>query len=75
MPVIPTKSNRKAQFTVEHAIYKPRNCIERICNKPKNARRITMNFDKIADSFLGVVRVASIRILLRFVNHLAQSAK
>lgn len=73
--MIPTKSNRKVQFTVDHAIYKSRNRIERICNKPKNRRRITMNFDKIEDSFLGVAQVASIRILLRFVNHLVQSAK
>ncbi len=68
MPMIPTKSNRKVQFTVEHAIYSLRNRIERFFNKLKNARRVATRYDKTADSFLGFVQITSIRIWLRFVN-------
>lgn len=68
MPMIPTKSNRKVQFTVEHAIYSLRNRIERFFNKLKNARRVATRYDKTSDSFLGFVQITSIRIWLRFVN-------
>ena len=68
MPMIPTKSNRKVQFTVERAIYRLRNRIERFFNKLKNARRVATRYDKTADSFLGFMQISSIRILLRFSN-------
>ncbi len=68
MPMIPTKSNRKVQFTVERAIYRLRNRIERFFNKLKNARRVATRYEKTADSFLGFVQITSIRIWLQFVN-------
>jgi transposase len=62
MPMIPTKSNRKVQFTVEHAIYSLRNRIERFFNRLKNARRVATRYDKMANIFLGFVQITSIRI-------------
>jgi len=67
-PVIPTKSNRKVQRTVEPALYALRNRIERFFNKLKNARRVATRYDKTADSFLAFIQIASIKIWLRFVN-------
>jgi hypothetical protein len=37
--VIPTKSSRKAQFTVDHALHSLHNRIERYFNKIKNFGR------------------------------------
>jgi transposase len=68
MPMIPTKSNRKVQFTVDRAIYSLRNRIERFFNRLKNARRVSTRYDKTADSFLGFVQITSIRTWLQFVN-------
>ena len=68
MPMIPTKSNRKVEFTVERAIYSLGNRIERFFNKLKNARRIATRYAKTADCFRGFVQIGSIRIWRRFVN-------
>lgn len=68
LPLIPTKSNRKIQFTVDQTLYSLRNRIERYFNKLKNLRRVAARYDKTADSFLDFVQIASIRIWLRFVN-------
>ena len=67
-PVIPTKSNRKVQRSVDPALYALRNRIERFFNKLKNARRVATRYDKPADSFLAFIQLASLKIWLRFVN-------
>ena len=68
LSMIPTKSTRKVQCTVEHAFYSLRNRIERYFNKIKNARRVATRYDKTASSFLAFVEITSIRYWLRFVN-------
>ncbi len=68
LPLIPTKSNRKVQFTVDRALYSLRNRIERYFNRIKNARRVATRYDKTTASFLGFVQITSARIWLRFVN-------
>ena len=68
MSMIPTKSSRKVQFTVDHALYSLRNRIERYFNKIKNARRVATRYDKLAASFLAFVEIISIRYWLRFVD-------
>jgi transposase len=67
-PVIPSKANRIAPRPLDTALYALRNRIERFFNKLKNARRVATRYDKTADSFLGFVQIASIKIWLRFVN-------
>ncbi len=52
LPVIPPKSNRKQQIACDFAAYKDRNCIERMFNRLKQARRIATRYDKTAISFL-----------------------
>jgi transposase len=68
LPMIPTKSSRKAKVTVDYALYSLRNRIERYFNKIKNARRVATRYDKLAASFMAFVEIASIRYWLRFVN-------
>jgi transposase len=67
-PVIPTKSNRKVQRTIDKATYAMRNRIERFFNKIKNSRRVATRYDKLASSFLGFVQLATIRCWIRFVH-------
>ena len=67
--MIPTKRNRLIQLPVDAAIYALRNMVERCFNKLKNARRLATRYDKTADSYLGFVLIASVRLWMRaFVN-------
>jgi transposase len=67
--VIPTRRNRKAQIPVDGHIYALRNRIERCFNRLKNSRRLATRYDKTAQSYLGFVRIAAIRLWMRaFVN-------
>ena len=67
--MIPTKRNRLVQLPVDAAIYALRNMVERCFNKLKNARRLATRYDKTADSYLGFIHLASIRLWMReFVN-------
>jgi transposase len=67
--VIPMKRNRKIQAPGDGHIYALRNRIERCFNKLKNARRVATRYDKTAESYLGFVHIASIRLWIReFVN-------
>lgn len=68
LSMIPTKSTRKVQFTVDHVLYSLRNRIERYFSKIKNARRVATRYDKLANSFLAFVEITSIRYWLRFVD-------
>ena len=68
LPLIPTKKNRKVQFTVNRALYSFRNRIERYFNRIKNSRRVATRYDKTSRSFLAFVEIASLRDWLRFVN-------
>lgn len=68
-PVIPMRRNRKAQDTIDGAIYALRNLIERCFNKLKHTRRLATRYDKTAESYLGFVLIASARLWCRhFVN-------
>ena len=67
-PVIPTKSNRKVQRPVCRATYALRNRIERFFNKLKHSRRVATRYDKLTNSFLGFVQLATIEIWIRFVH-------
>ena len=66
--VIPPKSNRKASILYDRAKYKERNLIERMFNKLKNWRRVATRYDKTAESFLGFVTIAAIKLWLPFVH-------
>ena len=62
---IPTQSNVRLQRSVDPALYRQRNLIERFFNKLKHFRRIATRFDKLARNFLAAVALASARIWIR----------
>lgn len=62
---IPTQRNVRVQRSVDPALYRQRNLIERFFNKLKHFRRIATRFDKLARNFLAAVLIAAIRIRLR----------
>lgn len=67
--VIPPKRNRKIQPIIDGHHYALRNLVERCFSKLKHSRRLATRYDKTADSYLGFVLVASIRLWVRhFVN-------
>jgi len=67
-PEIPTKRNRKLQYTVNRAVYATRNRIERFFNRLKESRRVATRYDHTAESFLGFAKLAAIKIWIRFVH-------
>jgi transposase len=63
---IPTCRDRKVQRSVDHALYRQRNLIERFFNKLKHFRRIATRYDKTARNFLAAVMLAATRLWMRF---------
>jgi len=57
-PHIPSTSRRRVHRSVDHAIYRQRNLIERFFNKLKHFRRIATRFDKLARNYLASVCLA-----------------
>jgi len=65
VPNIPPKANRKWKNCFSRSLYKQRNLIERFFSKLKHFRRIATRYDKLADNFLAMVQLASMRLWLR----------
>lgn len=66
--VIPARRNRKVQPVIDGHIYALRNLVERCFSRLKHSRRLATRYDKTADSFLGFVLVASIRLWVRHLT-------
>ena len=62
---IPSLRRRLVHRSVDYAIYRQRNLIERFFNKLKHFRRIATRFDKLARNYLAAVLLASTRLWLR----------
>ena len=62
LPMIPMRKHRKVRKVVDMAIYTLRNRVERCFNKLKNSRRLATRYDKTADSFLGFIDIACIKL-------------
>lgn len=65
---IPTQSRVKLQRSVEPALYRKRNLIERFFAKLKQFRRIATRFDKLARNFLAALVLGASRIWLRTIE-------
>ena len=65
VPNIPAKSNRKWKPCFSKTLYRERNQVERFFSKLKHFRRIATRYDKLADNFLAMVKLASVRLWLR----------
>ena len=62
---IPSCVRRVVKRSIDPAIYRQRNLVERFFCKLKQFRRIATRFDKLARNFLAAVLLASIRIWTR----------
>jgi transposase len=65
VPNIPAKSNRKWKPCFSKTLYHERNQVERFFSKLKHFRRIATRYEKVADNFLAMVQLASMRLWLR----------
>lgn len=66
--VIPPKSNRKVAIRYNKRLYRERNCIERVFGHLKINRVIATRYDQLAETFLGMLFLASARYWLKFVH-------
>jgi transposase len=62
--VIPPKKNRRVQRHYDRALYKARHLVENFFAKLKQYRAIATRYDKLANTFMGAVFMASIVICL-----------
>jgi len=67
-PEIPSKRNRKIQYSVSKRLYALRSRIECCIGHLKEQRRIATRYDKTATSFIGFVLLACIQRWIRFVH-------
>lgn len=49
---------------LQQAAHRERNLVERFFVKPKHLRRVATRYDKLAENFLAVVQLASMRLWL-----------
>jgi len=66
--VIPPKSNRKVAIRYNKRLYRERNCIERVFGHLKINRAVATRYDQLAETFLGILFLASARYWLKFVH-------
>lgn len=66
--VIPGRSNRRVKIEHNRTLYKQRNRIERMFGHIKINRAIATRYDQLANSFLGIVHIATARYWLKFVH-------
>ena len=64
-PVVPPKRNRKRQHAYDKALYKERNRVERFFSRIKHFRRIATRYDKLAQTFMGFVKLACIMLWIK----------
>jgi transposase len=64
-PVIPNKRNRTDPWPFDEVAYRDRNMVERLFAKLKGFRRVATRYDKLKETFLGVVHLALGFIRLR----------
>jgi transposase len=64
-PVIPPRRHRNHQHPYDHIAYRNRWGIESFFAKLKQWRRIATRYDKLAATFLGFVKLASIMLWLK----------
>lgn len=66
--VIPGRSNRLVKIEHDRVLYKQRNRIERMFGWLKINRAIATRYDQLANSFMGMVHIATARYWLKFVH-------
>ena len=70
-PNIPDKSNRQGKHCFSKTLYEERNRVERFFNKIKQFRHVATRFEKHAQNYLAMIKLASIRTWMRHNESLA----
>jgi transposase len=70
-PHIPPRSNRYDGITYSRRLYKRRNLIERCFNRLKQFRHIATRYDRNALNYLAMIKIAVVRLWLRFYESAA----
>jgi len=65
MPQIPNEKNRVDPWPFDEVAYRERNKVERLFAKLKQFRRVATRYDKLKQTFLGVLHLALGFIRLR----------
>lgn len=65
---IPMRKTRKMRVGVDHRLYRLRNLVGRCFKKLMNARCVATCYDKTAESYLGFIDNASIRLWVRHLS-------
>jgi len=65
IPNIPNRQSNKVQRECDWWTYKERHLVECFWQKIKNFRRVATRYDKLAETFLGFVYLASVLVLLK----------
>ena len=71
VPNVPGRRSRKVAPAFEKSLYKMRNVVERFFNKIKHFRRIATRFEKHAENFLAMIKLAALRIQLRINEYMS----
>lgn len=66
--VIPPRSNRTIAIRYDKSLYRERNWIERAFGHLKINRDVDTRYDQLAETFLGMLFLASTRYWLKFVH-------
>lgn len=67
IPVIPGRKNRKVPIEYDKKIYTLRKRIEMFFGKIKENKRIAMRFEKLDETFLSFIALASLKIILNSI--------
>lgn len=62
---IPRKADERRRGPFNTQLYKLRAKVEQLINRLKQFRRIATRYEKLADNFLAMVKLASVRLWLR----------
>jgi transposase len=67
-PVTPTRRDQVTDRAFDARTYRRRNVVERLVGWLKESRRVATRYDKLATTFLGFVKLAMLRRLLRMAE-------
>ncbi len=67
IPVIPGRKNRKIPIEYDKKVYKLRKRIEMFFGKIKENKRLSMRYDKLDETFLGFIALASPKVILNSI--------
>ena len=63
--VIPTRKDQKPSPSFDEGLYRRRNVVERCIGWLKGCRRLATRFEKLAENFLAMVKLAMLERLLK----------